>query len=299
MYNFAPSNAPEDLDLARLWHTICTNETIFTLGADTITNPLPTMLLNTSLGTPSSIALCNEPIADTLLTVQASLHRVIVSTMGGCTLRSNGSIAGGTERAGYPETHEAMLQYVNKAFAFLSKLGEWEIEFKMIKAETPRVFHIHFAVLEIEYHYLTLIYVTQSLLTVCYGIPLAQASEESKCSIWTWSVTGNKAGHRVLESWSKFSSAMSEPGPNDSSTSGSNISGSTQWWLLSSCSSTKSQHRQRACLWVYVHVYRVVTVCDLKSRSFSPSVLLPTSDVHLPRYAQGTGPSTETALGLY
>ncbi|KIJ52082.1 hypothetical protein M422DRAFT_243752 [Sphaerobolus stellatus SS14] len=32
----------------------------------------------------------------------------------------------------------------------LSKLGEWEIEFKTIKAEIPHAFHIHFAALEIE-----------------------------------------------------------------------------------------------------------------------------------------------------
>ncbi|KIJ38057.1 hypothetical protein M422DRAFT_781512 [Sphaerobolus stellatus SS14] len=244
MYNLAPSNTPpaaanlstEDLDLIRLWYAICTNETIFTLGAGTIANPPPTTLLSTSLGTPSSIALSNGPIADTLLTLQASLHRVIVGAMGEGTLQSNGSIAGGTGRDGpirsaqsIPKTREAMLQYVSKVFAFLSKLGEWEIEFKTIKAESPHVFSIHFAMLEIEYHYLTLIYVTHSLLTVCYGIPLTQASDETKCSIWSWSVTGNKAAHRVLELWNKFSSATSEPGSDTTPTSGSGsgISGRT------------------------------------------------------------------------
>ncbi|KIJ44540.1 hypothetical protein M422DRAFT_252154 [Sphaerobolus stellatus SS14] len=129
--------------------------------------------------------------------------------MGEGTLQSNGSIAGGTGRDGpiqsaqsIPKTREAMLQYT-------------------IKTDSPHVFHIHFAALEIEYHYLTLIYVTHSLLTVCYGIPLAQASDGTKCSIWSWSVTGNKAAHRVFEIRNKFSSAMSEPGPDNSSTSGS------------------------------------------------------------------------------
>ncbi|KIJ50134.1 hypothetical protein M422DRAFT_245939 [Sphaerobolus stellatus SS14] len=64
MYSFAPSNvppttnlSPENLDLIRSWYAICTNETIFTLDADTIANPPPTTILSTSLGTPSSIAL--------------------------------------------------------------------------------------------------------------------------------------------------------------------------------------------------------------------------------------------------
>ncbi|KIJ38072.1 hypothetical protein M422DRAFT_259220 [Sphaerobolus stellatus SS14] len=169
MYNLAPSITPpaaanlstEDLDLIRPWYAICTNETIFTLGAGTIANPPPTTLLSTSFGTPSSIALSNAPIADTLFTLQASLHRVIVGAMGEGTLQSNGSIAGGTGHDGpirstqsIPRTREAMLQYVSKVFAFLSKLGEWETEFKTIKAESPHIFHIHFAALEIEYHYL-------------------------------------------------------------------------------------------------------------------------------------------------
>ncbi|KIJ43109.1 hypothetical protein M422DRAFT_31034 [Sphaerobolus stellatus SS14] len=124
----------------------------FTLGAGTIANPPPTTLLSTSFGTPSSIALSNRPIADTLLTLQASLHRVIVGAMGERTLQSDGSIASGTGRDGpiqsaksIPKTREAMLQYVTKS---------------------PHVFHIHFAALEIEYYYLTLIYVTHSLLSV-------------------------------------------------------------------------------------------------------------------------------------
>ncbi|KIJ23826.1 hypothetical protein M422DRAFT_39432 [Sphaerobolus stellatus SS14] len=89
--------------------------------------------------------------------------------MGEHTLQPNGSIARGTGRDGpiqsaqaVPKTHEAILKYVNKAVVFLSKLGEWEIEFKTIKAETPHAFHIHFAALKIEYHFLTLIYVTHS-----------------------------------------------------------------------------------------------------------------------------------------
>ncbi|KIJ38866.1 hypothetical protein M422DRAFT_258519 [Sphaerobolus stellatus SS14] len=46
MYSFAPSNipsptnlSPEDLNLICLWYVMCSNETIFTLGAGTIANP--------------------------------------------------------------------------------------------------------------------------------------------------------------------------------------------------------------------------------------------------------------------
>ncbi|KIJ38088.1 hypothetical protein M422DRAFT_781516 [Sphaerobolus stellatus SS14] len=161
----------------------------FTLGAGTIANPPPTTLLSTSFGTPSSIALSNGLIVDTL---QASLHRVIVGAMGEGTLQSNGSIAGGTG-------HDGPIQ---SAQSTPKTRGSWEIELKTIKAESPHIFHIHFAALEIEYHYLTLIYVTHSLLS-------------------SWSVTSNKAAHRVLELWNKFSSAVSEPEPDTTPTSGS------------------------------------------------------------------------------
>ncbi|KIJ34436.1 hypothetical protein M422DRAFT_263388 [Sphaerobolus stellatus SS14] len=217
----AANLSPEDLDLIRLWYALCTNETIFTLGAGTIATPPPTILLITALGSPSNIALSNRPIADILLTFQASLHRVIVGAMGERTLQPNGSIADGTGRDGsiqssqaIAKTPEAMLEYSRKVFTFLSKLEEWDIEFKSVKAESPRASHIHFATLEIEYHYLTLIYVTHSLITMCYAIPLKHTFVEAKCSIWSWSVTANKAAHRILELWNKFSSAMSEPGPN-------------------------------------------------------------------------------------
>ncbi|KIJ45311.1 hypothetical protein M422DRAFT_29843 [Sphaerobolus stellatus SS14] len=139
----------------------------FTLGAGTIANPPPTTLLSTSLGTLPSIALSNEPIADTLLALQASLHRVIVGAMGVGTLQSGPERDGPIRSAqSIPKTREAILQYVTKVFVFLPKLGEWEIEFKTIKAESPHVFHIRFAALQIEYSYLTLIYVTHSLLSV-------------------------------------------------------------------------------------------------------------------------------------
>ncbi|KIJ50122.1 hypothetical protein M422DRAFT_27487 [Sphaerobolus stellatus SS14] len=108
-----------------------------------------------------------------------------------------------------------MLKYVSKVSAFLSKLGEWEIEFKAIKVETPHAFHIHFAALGIKYHYLTLIYVT--LLTVCYAIPITQASNEIKASSWSWSAAGNKTVYPVLELWNKFAGAMSKARNNNSS----------------------------------------------------------------------------------
>jgi hypothetical protein len=80
-------------------------------------------------------------IADTLLVLQTSLHRIIVSAMGERSLHpNNGAIISGGGRDGpiqsasaIPKTREALLRYVSKVFAFLSKLGEWEIEFETIK----------------------------------------------------------------------------------------------------------------------------------------------------------------------
>ncbi|KIJ30699.1 hypothetical protein M422DRAFT_267744 [Sphaerobolus stellatus SS14] len=214
MYSFASSNvppttnlSPEDLDL------ICL---CFTLGAGTIANPLPTTVLSTSLGTPQALPSPKDP-------------SLTPSSLSNAAYTASSIIGGGTRRDGpiqsaqaVPKTGEATLKYVSKVFAFLSELGEWEIEFKTIKVETSHAFHIHFAVLEIKYQYLTLIYVTHFLLTVCYAIPITQASDETKASIWSWSVTGNKTAHSVLELWNKFVGAMSKSrGKNASSTSGS------------------------------------------------------------------------------
>ncbi|KIJ25968.1 hypothetical protein M422DRAFT_273016 [Sphaerobolus stellatus SS14] len=138
---------PEDLDLILLWYAICSNEYLRPRRRH-YRNLHPTTLLSTSFGTLSSIALSHGPIADYLLTLQCSLHFVIVGAMGERTLQPN-----------VPKTRETMRTY-GQLFAFLSKLGEWEIEFKAIKAETPHAFHIHFAALKIEYHYPTVIYVT-------------------------------------------------------------------------------------------------------------------------------------------
>ncbi|KIJ50805.1 hypothetical protein M422DRAFT_244751, partial [Sphaerobolus stellatus SS14] len=97
------------------------------------TNNKPSQHL--SLSTPSSIALSNRLIADVLLTLQASLHHVIVGAMGECTLWPKGSVAGGTGCDGPIQSSQAtpMLEYSSKVFAFLLKLGKWEIEFKTIK----------------------------------------------------------------------------------------------------------------------------------------------------------------------
>ncbi|KIJ52101.1 hypothetical protein M422DRAFT_243690 [Sphaerobolus stellatus SS14] len=140
----------------------------------------------------------------------------------------------------------------------------------------PQAFHIHFAPLKIEYHYLRLIYVTHSLLTICYAISITQVSNQPKASIWSWSVRGNKAAHRVLElgtssgrrqdstpSASNPTSSPTSPSlppsstlptstppkrpfalnPPKHSSSPSPLTGSTQWSssLLCSSSDTKSQ----------------------------------------------------------
>ncbi|KIJ33139.1 hypothetical protein M422DRAFT_265020, partial [Sphaerobolus stellatus SS14] len=138
------SPPPEDLDLIRLWYAICSDETIFTLGAGTIvTHPLPP-----SLAPPSAPSQALPSAMDLLPTLSSPSN-------------PNGSIAGGTGRDRLIQSAQAVPK--TRDSAFLSKLGEWEIEFKTIKAETPHAFHIHFAALEIEYHYLTVIYVTHSL----------------------------------------------------------------------------------------------------------------------------------------
>ncbi|KIJ46749.1 hypothetical protein M422DRAFT_249918, partial [Sphaerobolus stellatus SS14] len=118
---------------------------LFTLGAGIIANPPPT-----TLSTPSSVALSHGPVADTLLTLQFSLHRVIIGTMGERTLQPNSSIAGGTGPDGpiqsaqaVPKPREAMLKYVSKIFAFFVKarrMGDRVPRLSKSKHLTPSTF---------------------------------------------------------------------------------------------------------------------------------------------------------------
>ncbi|KIJ43347.1 hypothetical protein M422DRAFT_253553 [Sphaerobolus stellatus SS14] len=47
--------------------------------------------------------------------------------------------------------------------------------------------------------------------------PITQASDETKASIWSWSVMGNKAAHRVLELWNYFAGTTNELRSNNTS----------------------------------------------------------------------------------
>ncbi|KIJ23645.1 hypothetical protein M422DRAFT_275729 [Sphaerobolus stellatus SS14] len=143
MYSFAPSNvppttnlSPEDLDLIGLWQSVQTKK--FSPSA---LAQLPTHRPQPSLAPPSA-PLKHCPLS------QIHLRH---------SLPSNAVYAGGTGRDGpiqsaqaVHKTRKVTLERASKVFAFLSKLGEWEIEFKTIKAETPHAFHIHLAALETE-----------------------------------------------------------------------------------------------------------------------------------------------------
>lgn len=90
---------------------------------------------------------------------------------------------------------------------------------------------MHYTALEIEYHYLTLIFITHCLLTVCHALPLIQAaSDDIKYALWSWSITGNKAAHAIVRLFNTYSvpspscqctPSSSSPHISSTSTSGS------------------------------------------------------------------------------
>lgn len=63
----------------------------------------------------------------------------------------------------------------------------------------------HYAVLEIEYHYLCLLFVTHCVLTLCHACPLTSASDEVKRALWSWCIKGNKGAHAIIRLFNTFS----------------------------------------------------------------------------------------------
>ncbi|KIJ32541.1 hypothetical protein M422DRAFT_265556 [Sphaerobolus stellatus SS14] len=134
-----------------------------------------------------------------LLTLQCSLHRVIVGAMGECTLQPNGAITGDTGRDGpiqnaqaVHKTRETTLKYTSKVFAVLSKLGEWKIEFKTIKGASPSsTYNLTTTYINsLPKHPMPSTSASPRLRsnvthspTVCCAIPITQASDETKASL--------------------------------------------------------------------------------------------------------------------
>ncbi|KIJ52133.1 hypothetical protein M422DRAFT_243727 [Sphaerobolus stellatus SS14] len=58
--------------------------------------------------------------------------------------------------------------------------------------------------------------------------PHHQASDETKASMWSWTVTGNKAAHRVFDLWNKFADVMSESRNNNTSSRAAAVEDKTQ-----------------------------------------------------------------------
>lgn len=67
----------------------------------------------------------------------------------------------------------------------------------------------YYAVLEIEYHYLLLIFATHSVLTLCHAGPLQSAPQEIKTALWSWSITGNKSANTIIRLFNTYSEAQS------------------------------------------------------------------------------------------
>ncbi|KIJ40812.1 hypothetical protein M422DRAFT_256245 [Sphaerobolus stellatus SS14] len=197
----------QDLHLIRMWYSLCASETIFTIGVGILASPPPTLLLRKSLGTPPRMAFAGRPVADILLVLQVNLHHIVIGAMGARSLDPNLDGHGSNEPTSsqsLPHMKEALEEYITTVSLFLSRLLEWEIEMNSIKIESPAASHIHFAILEIEYHFLTIVYIAHTILIFLYALPPVPYSSHIKSTLWRWNLTCTKGAHRILELWSTF-----------------------------------------------------------------------------------------------
>lgn len=70
----------------------------------------------------------------------------------------------------------------------------------------------YYAVLELEYHYLCLIFTTHCLLSVSHAYSVETCSSEVTTTLWSWSVTGNKHAHALVRLFNSYSNTRSSAG---------------------------------------------------------------------------------------
>ncbi|KAF8592146.1 hypothetical protein K439DRAFT_388574 [Ramaria rubella] len=148
------STGLDSVDHSRLWYAICANETILTLGAGISPSPTsspPTarglQALIPALGPASALALAGAPHADVLLVLQTHLHKIVVGAImdrgserdmaanlrGGCSFSGPGQGEGQVPvEPTIPRGRDALLDFIRSVYLFLTRLGQWEIEFQTI-----------------------------------------------------------------------------------------------------------------------------------------------------------------------
>ncbi|GJJ12761.1 hypothetical protein Clacol_007006 [Clathrus columnatus] len=218
------SSEDDNLDLTRLWYAICANETILTLGAGSVAPSPPSDIFIQTLGmvinpfptgSASAVASAGGNASDIILILQTNLHGIITAAMGerGISAVSSISLNDGSknkfpfdkvrdkEKIGQaiPRTREAWLSFIEIVYLYLTRLGEWEIEFSTIAAEALPSASPIYTVLEIEYHYLS--------------------PGEIKYALWSWSVTANKSAHAILKLFNQFSIPANVPQDRDEGSS--------------------------------------------------------------------------------
>lgn len=152
-----PSDDDDMLDLTRLWYAIRANETILTLGAGSIAPSPPSDTFIQALdiaadpvptGRASAVASSGGNASDILLILQTNLHGIITAAMGerGISAVSSVSLSESSktkfpfekerdkEKIGQaiPRTRDAWLGFIEIVYLYLTRLGEWEIEFSTI-----------------------------------------------------------------------------------------------------------------------------------------------------------------------
>lgn len=180
-----------------------------------------------AFGSASDFAISGGCTADILIVLQTNLHRIVTAAIGERGISSDRNVPS------IPKGRESLLNYISTVHMFLTKLGEWEIEFytisgewmvatilearfsKVLLGECDPSEAAHYAVLEIEYHYLCLIFTTHCLLTVCHACPLESASDETKAALWSWSITGNKHAHALIRLFNACSDVRADAHTDD------------------------------------------------------------------------------------
>ncbi|KAF8523445.1 hypothetical protein BU17DRAFT_85729 [Hysterangium stoloniferum] len=189
---------PEDKDHKRLWYSICANETVLTMGAGTIATPPDISDFIHIFGTGSQIALRHGNTSDVLLALEIKLHKIIAAALGDRPISPDKDISR------LPEVMEIIQDYIPRVSVFRTNLIEWEIEFYTIKEECEPRDTVYYVVLEIEYHFLSLMFVSHATLTIGHACPMFTAPEGLRTTVWSWCTTVNKSALAIIRLFNTY-----------------------------------------------------------------------------------------------
>jgi hypothetical protein len=101
-----------------------------TLGAGNVTSSPAVEDLVQAFGSASELSLAEGCTADILVILQTNLHKIVTSGL------SERGLFSDKHAQALPKGRDSLLTYISAVHMFLTKLGEWEIEFYTISSES-------------------------------------------------------------------------------------------------------------------------------------------------------------------